>query len=72
MPDVEIVVQDRTFTAYLAVPPVPGPWPGVVVLHDVLGLTPDAKGQADWLAESGYLAVAPDLYSGGGKIRCMW
>ena len=42
------------------------------MLHDVLGLTPDAKGQADWLAESGYLAVAPDLYSGGGKIRWMW
>src|SRR4051794_943138 len=36
---------------YLAVPPVgSGPWPGVVVLHEVFGLNDDIRQQADRLA----------------------
>jgi carboxymethylenebutenolidase len=58
--------------AHLAVPPVgTGPWPAVVVLHEVLGLTVDTRQQADRLAAAGYLAVAPDLYSAGGAARCL-
>lgn len=58
--------------AHLAVPPVgEGPWPGVVVLHEAFGLTVDIKQQADRLAAAGYLALAPDLYTGGGAVRCL-
>jgi carboxymethylenebutenolidase len=58
--------------AHLAVPPVgAGPWPGVVVVHEVFGLTDDVRQQADKLAAAGYLAVAPDLYSAGGAVRCL-
>jgi carboxymethylenebutenolidase len=58
--------------AHLATPPVAEPpWPGVVVLHESFGLNDDIRQQADRLAAAGYLAIAVDLYSAGGAVRCI-
>jgi carboxymethylenebutenolidase len=58
--------------AHLAVPPVgSGPWPGVVLIHEIVGLVDDVRDHAGRLAAAGYLALAPDLYSAGGAVRCV-
>jgi len=70
MPDLTYTASSGQLRAYLSLPPGQGPWPGVVVIQDAFGLTDDIREQADRLAAGGYLAFAPDLYSGRG-IRCV-
>jgi carboxymethylenebutenolidase len=63
MPDTTVLTPSGEVAAYLAVPGTEPPWPGVVVLHEALGLNADIRAHADRFAGRGYLALAPDLFS---------
>lgn len=71
MPNVLVPTPRGQMPAWLAVPSSPSPAPGVVVLHDVFGMSQDHRNQAEWLAEAGFLALAPDLYYEGGRLLCI-
>ncbi|HTS77141.1 MAG TPA: dienelactone hydrolase family protein [Bryobacteraceae bacterium] len=71
MGEVKIPYSLGELPAYVATPQSAAPWPGVVVIHDVLGMTRDLKNQTEWLAREGFLAAAPDLFYWGRKITCL-
>lgn len=56
---------------YFSVPEGAGPWPGVVVVQDLLGMTSDIKRIGDRFAANGFLALTPALYERGPKVGCV-
>lgn len=55
---------EDTVHALLYTPPGPGPFPGLIVIHEWFGLNDWVKEQASKIADRGYVALAIDLYRG--------
>jgi carboxymethylenebutenolidase len=68
---ITITAPDGPIDALLGVPEGDGPWPGVVVIHDAFGYGPDNESISRRIAAAGYLAITPNLYSRGGRARCI-
>jgi carboxymethylenebutenolidase len=75
-----VPIQDQTIrfplgsttrSAYYARPEGTGPFPGVVVIHEIYGLNENIKDIARRFARVGYAALAVDLFAGGNRAVCM-
>ena len=53
------------------VPEGPGPWPGVVLVHEAYGVNEVMRRQVARVASAGYVALMPDLFTDGGPRRCL-
>src|SRR6201996_2652408 len=71
MTTIQIDTPDGPIDALLNLPQGQGPWPGVVVIHDAVGYGPDMKSTNERIAGAGYAALTPNMYSRGGRIRCI-
>jgi carboxymethylenebutenolidase len=61
----------RPLDAYLVRPEGNGPFPGVVVIHEILGLNDNIRDIGRRFADQGYVALAVDLFSPANRIVCM-
>lgn len=73
------VAQTITFSAgnaqlagYLAYPEGDGPFPGIVVIHEIFGINDNIKDIARRFADAGYAALAVDLFAGRNRMVCMF
>jgi carboxymethylenebutenolidase len=61
---VKVKAGDRSVQSFIVYPEVKEKAAAVVVIHEIFGLTTWVRSVADELAETGYIAIAPDLLSG--------
>ena len=55
----------------LAIPDGPGPFPSVIMVHEVFGIEENMRAQIERLCSAGYIVLMPDLFSRGGARRCL-
>ena len=68
---IKIDTPDGPIDALMSVPDGQGPWPGVVVVHDAIGYGPDNESTSARIAAAGFVAITPNLFSRGGRARCI-
>jgi carboxymethylenebutenolidase len=69
--DVSFVSNGHPLSGYFAGPAGTGPYPGVVVIHEIFGLNDNIKDIARRFADEGYAALAVDLFVGRNRAICM-
>lgn len=55
----------------LGVPEGAGPFPALVVLHEIFGVDEAMRDHLERLVGLGYLVLMPNLFSRGGRRRCL-
>jgi carboxymethylenebutenolidase len=69
---IELATPEGLVVAVVASPDGSGPWPGVVIVHDMVSATSGGlPGIINRVADAGHLVIAPNLYSRGGPLRCV-
>lgn len=63
--------QGHPLNGFLARPEGAGPFPALVVIHEVYGLNDDMRRIARQFAAEGYAALAVDLFAGRNRTVCM-
>lgn len=70
-----MAIQDIQITPELSgaisIPEGKGPWPGVIMVHEVFGIDENMRAQMTRLTNSGYVVMMPNLYSRGGARKCL-
>lgn len=67
MPDPSCIIpmpDGSTRPGVLTLPEGDGPFPGVVVIHDIMGMRRDTRRHCRRFAAEGFAAIAPDMYGG--------
>lgn len=71
--------QSISFTAagaerpgFLVTPEGDGPFPGVIVIHEIVGLNENIRDVCRRFAAEGYAALAVDLFAGRNRAVCMF
>jgi carboxymethylenebutenolidase len=62
----------RVMEAFLAQPAERGQYPGMLVIHEILGLNDDIYQITRQFARLGYVALAIDLFSGHNRVVCLF
>jgi len=69
--EVKIPVEGGEIPAYRAMPATGGPFPTILVVHEIFGVHEHIKDICRRLAKLGYFAVAPLLYSREGDVSSL-
>lgn len=62
----------RQLEGYMARPEGDGPFPGIVIIHEIFGLNENMKDISRRFAAQGYVALAVDLFAGRNRAVCMF
>ena len=62
----------RQLEGYMARPEGDGPFPGIVIIHEIFGLNENMKDISRRFADQGYVALAVDLFAGRNRAVCMF
>lgn len=63
----DVRTADGVADAYLTRPDNGGPYPGVLLIMDAIGLRPQIERMADRIASSGYVVLAPNVFYRAGR-----